>query len=137
MTKWAWKERGRPIFNYISEKRDFSHSDRCLILATGFYEYTTPEMPNVRLKDQHLFTLKGEEWFWIAGIVKHNAFTMLTTAPGPDLVPYHDRQICIIPPKLGMDWLTYDHPDRSLKAPQAGSLEVRTLRKDGVALGAP
>lgn len=129
---WAWKERGRPIFNYVSEKRDFSHSDRCLILATGFYEYTAPEKPKVKLKDQHLFTLKGEEWFWVAGIVKHGAFTMLTAAPGPDIAPFHDRQICLVRPELGMDWLLYDHPEKLLKALPAGSLEVRTMRKGGV-----
>src|SRR4051812_36805286 len=39
MMTWAWKSpQGRPVFNFVSEKRDFSHSDRCLILATGFYE---------------------------------------------------------------------------------------------------
>ena len=134
MTRWAWKERGRPIFNYVSEKRDFSRSDRCLILATGFYEYTAPSHPKVKLKDQHLFTLKGEDWFWVAGIVKHNAFTMLTTAPGPDIEPYHDRQICIIRPEFGTDWLQYRHPERLLRVPPAGSLEVTTLRKDGVAV---
>ncbi|HEX4485419.1 MAG TPA: SOS response-associated peptidase family protein [Terriglobales bacterium] len=131
MMKWAWKERGRPIFNYISEKRDFSHNDRYLILATGFYEYTASKNPKAKLKEQHLFSLKGEEWFWVAGIVKHNAFTMLTTAPGPDIEPYHDRQICIIPPKLGIDWLLYDHPERLLKAPPTGTLGVKTLQRWG------
>jgi len=86
------------------------------------------------LKDQHFFTVKGEEWFWIAGIVKYDAFTMLTTAPGPDIEPYHDRQICIIPAKLGMDWLMYDNPEQLLKVPKAGSLKVTTLRKDGMAI---
>jgi len=47
-----------------------------LIVATGFYEYTAPEAPKIKLKDQHFFTMKGEEWFWVAGIVKDNCFTM-------------------------------------------------------------
>ena len=59
LTKWAWKERGKPVFNYISERRDFSHSDRCLILATGFYEYTPPSDHKIKLKDQHYFTIRG------------------------------------------------------------------------------
>ena len=99
MTTWAWKTpQGKPVFNFVSEKRDFSKTERCLILATGFYEYTAPKKPKVKLKDQHFFTMKGEEWFWVAGIVKHNAFAMLTTAPGPDMEPYHDRQIVVLRP---------------------------------------
>jgi hypothetical protein len=27
---------------------------------------------------QHFFELKGSEWFWIGGIVKHDRFTVLT-----------------------------------------------------------
>ena len=34
---WAWPgPRGAPVFNFRSEGRDFSHSDRVLILADGF-----------------------------------------------------------------------------------------------------
>ena len=94
---WAWKgPGGKPVFNFVSEKRDFANSDRVLIPATGFYEYTTPTAPKVKLKDRHLFTLSGQEWFWIAGIVKEDCFTMLTVAPGPDIEPFHDRQIVIL-----------------------------------------
>jgi putative SOS response-associated peptidase YedK len=64
MLPWAWKTpSGKPVFNFVSEKHDFSNSDRVLILATSFYEYTKPEAPKVKLKDQHKLTLKGEEWF--------------------------------------------------------------------------
>jgi hypothetical protein len=39
---WAWKSpRGNPVFNFVSEGRDFSNSDRVLIPATGFYEYAS------------------------------------------------------------------------------------------------
>jgi putative SOS response-associated peptidase YedK len=103
-----------------------------LILATGFYEYTAPEKLKVKLKDQHFFTMKGEEWFWVAGIVKQEAFTMLTVAPGPDVAPYHDRQICLLPPPFGLSWLRYEEPERLLRALPKGSLAVKTLRKDGV-----
>ncbi|OAI44276.1 hypothetical protein AYO42_04980 [Rhizomicrobium sp. SCGC AG-212-E05] len=134
MLKWAWNSPGgKPVFNFVSEKRDFSDSDRVLILATGFYEYTTPKKPKVKLKDQHFFKMKEDEWFWIAGIVKHNCFTMLTTAPGRDLSPYHDRQICIMAPNEGLGWLK--DAERSLLRPAAkGTLSVTTTRKDGVSL---
>jgi putative SOS response-associated peptidase YedK len=138
MTPWAWRgPGGKPVFNFKSEGRDFSHNDRVLIPATGFYEYTAPAAPKVKLKDRHLFTLAGEPWFWIAGIVREGAFSMLTTAPGPDVAPYHDRSIVILKPADGLDWLTLSRPSRDLlTAPPAGSLQVRTLRRDGVDLGA-
>ena len=134
MTTWAWKTpTGKPVFNFISEHRKFADTERCLILATGFYEYTDPKKPKVKLKDQHFFTMKGQEWFWIAGIVKHDAFAMLTTAPGPDVEPYHDRQICVLPPAAGIDWLKLDRAeDEILKAALKGALKVQTLRRDGV-----
>lgn len=132
---WAWKAGPKPVFNFRSEGRDFSGSDRCLILATGFYEYTAPAKAKVKLKDQHLFTMAGEDWFWIAGIIKHYAFTMLTTAPGPDIKPYHDRQICVLPPDDGMAWLQLTAPEKTLLRPlPIGTLRVKTLRRDGEAV---
>jgi putative SOS response-associated peptidase YedK len=145
MTKWAWKApTGKPVFNYVTEKRprsselrDFSRSDRVLVLATGFYEFTAPQASNVKLKDKHLFTLMGEAFFWIAGIVKDECFTLLTTAPGEDLAPYHDRQIVILPASEGLAWLTLSKPPQALlKTLPAGALKVTTLRRDGVDLAA-
>lgn len=65
------------------------------------YEFTKPEDPTKKLKDKWLFTKKGEPWFCIAGIWRTDpkvgeAFTMLTMPPGPDIAPYHDRQIAIL-----------------------------------------
>ncbi len=133
-TTWAWLgPHGKPVFNFVSEGRDFSRTERVLIPATGFYEYTTPEAPKVRLKDKHIFTMHHEEWFWIAGIVKNDCFTMLTTAPGPDIAAYHDRQIITLAPSMGLDWLTLSRPQKEiLAASPAGRLSVRTLRKDGM-----
>lgn len=138
MTPWAWRgPTGKPVFNFQSEGRDFSHNDRVLIFATGFYEYTAPAAPRVKLKDQHLFTLRGRDWFWIAGVARDGAFTMLTTAPGPDVAPFHDRQIVALSPEDGLAWLTLSRPAADiLRAGPAGSLEVRTLRRDGVSLAA-
>ncbi len=136
MMTWAWKTpQGKPVFNFVSEKRDFSESDRCLILTTGFYEYTEPKKAKTKLKDQHFFTLKDQEWFWIAGVVKHDAFAMLTTAPGPDIAPYHDRQVCVLPPGDGIAWLDLSKPEKELLSPAPrGTLLVRTLRKDGLSI---
>ena len=136
MTPWAWRgPTGKPVFNFQSEGRDFSRNDRVLILATGFYEYTAPAAPKVKLKDQHLFAMPGHDWFWIAGIARDGAFTMLTTAPGPDIAPFHDRQIVTMAPEAGLAWLTLSKPPAEiLRAGPGGSLEVRTLRRDGISL---
>lgn len=133
---WAWPgPRGAPVFNFRSEGRDFSRSDRVLILADGFFEYTAPQEPRVKLKDRHLFSMAAQEWFWIAGIVKEGCFTMLTTQPGPDLAGYHDRQIVTFAPEAGMAWLR--SPSAALlAAPAAGTFVARTLRRNGVEIAA-
>lgn len=129
LTPWAWRgPQGKPVFNFRSEGRDFSNSVRCLIPADGFYEFTTPADPSKKRKDKHLFTLAGEPWFWIAGIVKEGAFTMLTTAPGPDIAPFHDRQIVVLPIGRGLDWLDLTAPGAEILSPlPAGSLRRETI----------
>ena len=130
MTPWAWKSSsGKPVFNFRSEGRSFSKSDRCLIPSDGFYEFTKPEDPKQRLKDKHLFTLAGEPWFWIAGLVKEGAFAMLTTAPGPDIAPYHDRQIVVLARDQGLDWLNLARPEAEILRPlPEGSLTHEQVR---------
>lgn len=125
MTKWAWRSpQGRPVFNFRSEGRDFSSSRRCLIPADGFYEFTDPE-PGHKRKTKWLFTRSDAEWFWIAGVIRDDAFAMLTTEPGPDIAPYHDRQIVLLDQKQGRDWLDIDAASPSLIASaEAGWLAV-------------
>lgn len=137
MMTWAWKGTGgKPIFNFKSEGGDFSKSNRLLILATGFYEYTAPASPKVKLNDQHYFRMSDHEWFWIAGVEKQNCFSMLTTSPGPDVKPYHNRQICVLEPKDGPAWLNLSVADAQLLRPlPLGSLSVKTLRRDGEIVG--
>jgi len=133
MLPWAWKSpNGKPVFNFVSEGRDFSKSDRVLVFADGFYEFTAPENPKLKLKNKHLFEMIGQPWFWIAGIVRENAFTLLTTAPGPDLIPYHDRQIVTLAPSAGMDWLNLSQTEAEIfRLPPAGTFNVTTIRRGG------
>ena len=132
--RWSWPgPTGKPVYNFRSEGRAFEHG-RCLIVADGFYEFTAPEpiqgMPKKKLKDKWLCTLKGQRWFCIAGIYRTDpkvgeAFTMLTTEPGPDVAPYHDRQIVVLPLDTCSQWLDPKVSAASLLAPlPAGSLEV-------------
>lgn len=128
--RWSWPgPSGKPVYNFRSEGREFG-SGRCLIVADGFYEFTTPENPKKKRKDKWLFTKKGERLFCIAGIWRPHpqvgeAFTMLTLEPGPDVAPYHDRQIAVLDREQWADWLDPSIPARDvLRTLPAGSLEV-------------
>jgi putative SOS response-associated peptidase YedK len=116
--RWSWPgPNRRPVYNFRSEGREFT-SGRCLIIADGFYEFTDPGDPKKKSKDKWLFTMKGENLFCIAGIWRAGAdvgeaFTMLTIQPGPDIAPYHARQIAILDRK---DWVEWLDPSVSAKA---------------------
>ena len=57
------------------------------------------------------------------------AWTMLTTEPGPDIAPYHDRQIVILLPKDYGRWLDPAVPSGELCRPlPAGSLTLEQMR---------
>ena len=135
MTRWAWKSpKGKPVFNFVTEGRDFSNSDRVLIPADAFYEFTDPE-PGQKLKTKWRFTMNDAPLFWIAGIVKEDCFTMLTTSPGPDIAPYHDRQVVLLRPEQGLDWLNLTRPQGELLAPApAGTLTAAKVVKTGALL---
>lgn len=115
--RWSWPgPGGKPVYNFRSENREFT-SGRCLIVADGFYEFTTPEgAKKGARKHKWLFTKVDEPWFCIGGIWRNSdvgeAFTMLTTEPGPDVAPYHDRQIVVLD---RADWTRWLDPAISAK----------------------
>lgn len=131
--RWSWPgPTGRPVYNFRSEGRDFS-SGRCLIVADGFYEFTAPEDPKAKRKTKWLFTKAGEDWFCIAGLWRTHpevgeAYTMLTTAPGPDVAPYHSRQVAVLEREDWARWIDPAIPARDVLRPlPAGSLEVERV----------
>ena len=128
MTRWAWTSpQGRPVFNFRSDGRSFASSLRCVIPADGFYEFTNA-LPGHRRKTKWLFTLPESPSFWIAGIIRDGAFAMLTTAPGPDIAPYHDRQIVLLERGRALEWLDLTRPEADiLAALPAGSLAVERV----------
>jgi putative SOS response-associated peptidase YedK len=128
--RWSWPgPTGKPVYNFRSDGREFT-SGRCLIIADGFYEFTAPTDPKKKRKDKWLFTKVGEPWFCIAGIWRSDpsvgeAFTMLTMEPGPDIAPYHDRQIAILNRQDWAAWLDPAVPAKEILRPlPAGSLLV-------------
>ncbi|MFB6419027.1 SOS response-associated peptidase [Bradyrhizobium tunisiense] len=128
--RWSWPGPSkRPVYNFRSEGREFT-SNRCLIVADGFYEFTDPTEKGKKRKDKSLFTKRDEPIFCIAGIWRETkdvgeAFTMLTMEPGPDIAPYHDRQIVILERDAWAGWLDPSVPAQSLIRPLgAGTLQV-------------
>ncbi|WP_420137224.1 SOS response-associated peptidase family protein [Sphingomonas sp.] len=134
-------------------------SGRCLIPADGFYEFTAnapagegateerkagfaltaPDAPKGKSrkkppKSKWEFRMRGLEWFGIAGLWRTDptvgeAWTMLTTAPGPDIAPYHDRQIVVLAPADYARWLDGSAPATEICRPlPAHSLDVRQIR---------
>jgi putative SOS response-associated peptidase YedK len=129
--RWSWPgQNKRPVYNFRSEGREFA-SNRCLIVADGFYEFTDPVEKGKKRKDKWLFTKRGDSIFCIAGIWRETkevgeAFTMLTMEPGPDMAGYHDRQIILLEKDAWLDWLAPSIPAKSLIRPlPAGTLSVQ------------
>lgn len=125
------KGRGGPIFNFRSEGRDFSDSRRCLVLASAFFEFTGKKYP----KAKHRFTLADSPIMAIAALWRKEegnqppTFTMLTTPPGPDVAPIHDRQIVVLTPYRWADWIYLSGKESDILAPlSAGSLHVEQVR---------
>jgi putative SOS response-associated peptidase YedK len=123
--------RGSPVFNFKSEGRRCDKSNRCLIPATAFFEFTGKRYP----KAKHRFALKDAPFMAIAGLWRETAgekpaFTMLTTAPNADVASYHDRQVAVLRPEDWAAWLYLTKPEAELLRPlPEGSLEVQTVRE--------
>ncbi|WP_293865092.1 SOS response-associated peptidase [uncultured Alsobacter sp.] len=118
-----------PVINFRSEGRHFARQ-RCLVPASHFFEFTGTKAP----KSKWRFRMAGEDWFCFAGLWRPtasggDAFTILTTAPGPDVAPIHDRQVVILPKDDWMAWLDLTRPEEELLRPlPAGSRVVEQVR---------
>ena len=99
--------------------------------ASHFYEFTGEKSPKAKWK----FTKVGEDWFCFAGLWRPTpgggaAFTLLTTEPGPDVAPIHDRQMVILNRNDWSSWLDLTRPEAELLRPlPAGSLTVAQVRQ--------
>jgi|SRR5690242_3860618 len=80
------------------------------------------------------FTKAGADWFCFAGLWRPmpeggEAFTLLTTAPGPDVAPIHDRQMVVLERSDWSAWLEQTGNEADLLRPlPAGSLRVEQVR---------
>jgi putative SOS response-associated peptidase YedK len=126
------KPKAGPVFNFRSEGRSFANSKRCLVPASAFFEFTGSKYP----KTKHRFTLNGAPFMAIAGLWREGsgnqppAFTMLTTEPGPDVAPIHNRQVVLLRPEKWRHWLELSKPEiELLRRLPAGSLRTEIVRE--------
>jgi putative SOS response-associated peptidase YedK len=132
--RWSWPgAHGKPVFNFRSDGRQFGGSSRCLIVADGFFEFTKPADPAQKRKHKWRFTLGASPIFALAGLWRTDpqvgeAFTMLTTEPGEDMKPYHNRQVVVLPPADFARWLDPSVPAAEVCKPlPPGSLAVEQV----------
>jgi len=122
--RWGFiQAKGGPLINFRSDGRRFP-AGRCLVPADGFYEFTGDKEP----KSKWLFTATDNDLFCIAGLVRDERFTLLTTEPGPDIAPYHNRQIVILPRDQWAAWLGPSAETPPIAPLPAGSLNVVQIR---------
>jgi len=101
----------RPLINARSEtaavKRTFSDamaSRRCLVPASGYYEWKTIGKKH---KEKYEFTLPDRETMYMAGIYsREGQFAILTRAASPSTSKIHDRMPVILPKILSDVWLS-------------------------------
>ena len=122
--RWGFPPaRKRGPMNFRSEGRRFPKG-RCLVP-------TRTRSPKSKWK----FTKAGEDWFCFAGLWRPmpdgggDAFTLLTTEPGPDVAPIHDRQMIVLERRDWSGWLEQTGNEAELlRALPAGSLEIERVR---------
>jgi putative SOS response-associated peptidase YedK len=106
----------------IAEKATFRRAfrgQRCLIPASGFYEWQTTA--HLRTKTPFLFTVKDADLFAFAGLYEvwrdpasgHELRTcaIITTTPNALVVSVHDRMPVILLPEDEAEWLDLDEHD--------------------------
>ncbi len=109
----------------VAEKPAFRASfklKRCLIPATGFYEWRREGQGKTKTKTPMLIRLKGGGYFSMAGLYDRwkdpdgnwlSSCTIITTGPNELMSPIHDRMPVILPEEAESAWinLEVDSPD--------------------------
>jgi len=83
------------------------HSRRCLVPASGFYEWKNIGKKH---KEKYEITLPNRVSMYMAGIYSEEGrFAILTRAASPSVASIHDRMPVILPKTLGEVWLNESH----------------------------
>ena len=107
-------------------------SRRCLVPATGFYEWKGlpgRKQPYAITIERPLFAFAGlwETWSPQGG-KPVETFTILTTDANPAIAPVHDRMPVILPHDAEEAWLTGDTQDAlAVLAPYANDTKLRAV----------
>jgi putative SOS response-associated peptidase YedK len=127
----AGRPKAPPVINFRSEGRSFANSGRCLVPASHFFEFTGTKYPKTKWR----FTKSGQPWFCFAGLWRATPegerFTILTTEPGPDVAPIHNRQVVVLEKTDWTAWLDLTRPEAELLRPlPAGALTVAKVERE-------
>lgn len=121
--RWGFPGQRGPVINFRSDGRSFPKG-RCLVPVDAFYEFTGAKAP----KSKWRFTPAEDAFLGVAGLIRDDRFTLLTCPPGPDIAPYHDRQIVILPREHWAAWLDVTRPAPPIGPAPAGALSVIQVR---------
>ena len=107
----------------IHEKPAFRNAfanSRCLILATGFYEWKKEENDKVpyyiKLKDRQLFSFAGLWTTWQSEGKELKSCTIITTKPNSFVKDIHDRMPVILKKEHETPWLKSDTTGEELRS---------------------
>lgn len=118
--RWGWRRpfTRRPLINAATDPRGSVKpmfrkalaQGRCLVPATGFYEWKTEgkvkQPHHIGLADGGVLAMGG---LWERGYDDEGGletrYTILTTAPNPLVAALHDRMPVILPPVAWSQWL--------------------------------
>jgi putative SOS response-associated peptidase YedK len=122
----------------LTTSRTFKHAfekRRCLVPLSHFYEWTGEKGH----KTKWSFSRKDDAWFCFAGLWDRadtsegtvESYALLTTAAGPDVAPYHNRQPVILERSAYRAWMgTGALPASAIKPLQTGLLKVEQASLD-------
>ena len=115
-----WLQAGRPPpinarAESLSSSKMFREAQRCLIPATGFYEWRNGQPMHIRLRSGEAFTFAG---LWLPPVHhgKVASAAILTTKPNELMATIHTRMPAILRPEDECRWLD---PDTDPEAAQA------------------
>lgn len=117
----SWSTDGKPLINARSETvrtspafRSGFKSRRCVVPATGFYEWRTltgTKQPRLfRCLNDPLFVFAG---VWEPAVDSRGTFTILTTTPNSVVEHVHDRMPVILRGEAIDRWMAKDPPDET------------------------
>lgn len=97
----------------LSSFRDPFARKRCIMVASGFYEWKAVTMKDkrphfIRMRTRQPFGMAALWDVWTDGVTKLLTCCLVTTGPNDVMGPIHDRMPVILPPERFGEWLDPD-----------------------------